>query len=299
MENDHLNQKQIEKHNFINSMGSTNSINNSTSPNTPMTLHNTSIMNSLMQTNSKARGYKNLINTIPPIAEFNIKEETSKNKINNLTKNIKKEDSNIFLLEKQKPKSYISYLINTIDNLFKEKKLSFKYLKEKNEPKICENPLCKNIVSSNKEKIKTVIKGLKTQEKILCDNCINAVEKCQFCFYCNLIYREKLSDTAVWIECDYCHKWEHFDCELQKGKRYFKKEDLQKVKNYMCPFCLYKNNKKKEDGIKFKKKFIGQKKKREEEQKKKTIKKGIELRNSRNEKYSEIMSDVQLIESYL
>ena len=293
MENDYRNKKQNEKNNFLNLIKSTNSINYLTSPNTPTSL------NSFVQTNSHASNCKNLIKTTHPIPEINMKEDVPKNKINKSAKNSKKEDTNIFLFEKQKTKSYINYLINTIDNLFKEKKLSFKYLKEKNGPKICENPLCKNIVNSNKVKIKTIIKGLKIQEKILCENCISAVEKCQFCFYCNLIYREKLIDNAVWIECDYCHKWEHFNCEIQKGKRYYKKEDLQKIKNYMCPLCSLKINKKKEDDFKFEKKFIGQKRKKESKLKKETIKKELELKNCKNEKYSEIKSDIQLIESYL
>ena len=121
MENAHQNLKQNEKPYFINSIKSTNSINYSASQNTSMTLYNSSIMNSLIHTNSNERGNKNAINTIPPVAEFNIKEEIQENKTNSLPKNAKKEDTNIFLLEKQKPKSYINYLINTIDNLFKEK----------------------------------------------------------------------------------------------------------------------------------------------------------------------------------
>ena len=102
----------------------------------------------------------------------------------------------------------------------------------------CENPICKYIFNSNKDKFKIKIKGLKTQEKRLCKKCCDAVVKGHFCYYCSSIYRDDMSDTAKWVECDFCKKWEHFDCELSKGKRYSTTQELNDVKQYMCPICL-------------------------------------------------------------
>ena len=56
------------------------------------------------------------------------------------------------------------------------------------------------------------------------------------------LYSDDMTDAAKWVECDYCNKWEHFDCELQKGKTYSSVQELNDVKNYMCPICRNKKN---------------------------------------------------------
>ena len=78
---------------------------------------------------------------------------------------------------------------------------------------------------------------MKTQEKKLCEKCCEAVEKGDFCYYCNGIYRDGVIDTAVWVQCEFCRKWVHFDCELSKGKRYSNKQELNEEQKYMCPIC--------------------------------------------------------------
>ena len=164
----------------------------------------------------------------------------------------------------------------------------------------CENPLCKYIFNSNKDKYKTKIKGLKVQEKNLCKKCCEAVEKGHFCYYCNSIYRDELTDLAKWVECDFCKKWEHFDCELQKGKRYSTNQELNDVKNYMCPICTNKKNGEKNLDSKIKKTLISKKRRGDtfDDQKcKKNQRK--DLRNLKSEKCSELLEDMQLIESFM
>jgi hypothetical protein len=260
-------------------------------------------------------------------------------------KNISKnQNSNSSGPEKQKVKPYINLLINTVNNLMKEGKITMKYLKEKTEHKSnhinvntnrnstdssspsiqpitsnkkpsneklsninsihengqCENPLCKNIFASNKDKFKTKIKGLKVQEKNFCKKCCDAVEKGHFCYYCNAIYRDDMTDNAKWVECDFCKKWEHFDCELQKGKRYSTKQELDDVKHYMCPICTNKKNGEKNMDNKIQKKLINKKRRGDifDDQKcKKNQRK--DLRNLKSEKCSELLEDMELIDSFL
>ena len=182
----------------------------------------------------------NMYNNIPPIngcayqMEMNKEETPIKAPSTPENKNSSKnQNSNSSGPEKQKVKSYIHLLINTVNNLLKEGKITQKYLKEKTEHKTnhnnininrnntdsssspsippitsnkkptgeklnninnmhengqCENPLCKDIFTSNKDKFKTKIKGLKVQEKNLCKKCCDAVEKGHFCYYCNNIF---------------------------------------------------------------------------------------------------------------
>ena len=241
--------------------------------------------------------------------------------------------------EKTKVKPYINLLINTVKNLMNEGKITMKYLKEKTEHKLnninsnynrnspdsssspslptmtsykkinninniqengqCENPLCKYIFNSNKDKYKTKIKGLKNQEKNLCKKCCDAVEKGHFCYYCNAIYRDDMTDSAKWVECDFCKKWEHFDCELMKGKRYTTVQELNDVKHYMCPICVNEKNGQKNMDNKIQKKLINKKRRGDvfDDQKcKKNQRK--DLRNLKSEKCSELLEDIELIESF-
>ena len=258
-------------------------------------------------------------------------------------KNVPKtQNSNSSVQEKQKAKPYINLLINTVNNLMKEGKITMKYLKEKTDPKQnqinsnnnrnsidsssspslptntsykkqnnekqnnihemgkCENPLCKYIFNSYKDKYKTKIKGLKVQEKNLCKKCCDAVENGHFCYYCNAIYRDDMTDAAKWVECDYCNKWEHFDCELQKGKTYSSVQELNDVKHYMCPICRNQKIGQKNMDNKIQKKLINKKRRGDifDDQKcKKNQRK--DLRNLKSEKCSELLEDMELIDSYI
>lgn len=163
----------------------------------------------------------------------------------------------------------------------------------------CENPLCKYSLNSNKDRIKIKIKGLKTQEKKLCKRCCEAVEKGHFCYYCNAIYRDDMTDTAKWVECDFCKKWEHFDCEISKGRRYSTTQELNDVKQYMCPICVNERAEQKNLDNKIQKKLINKKRRSDafDDQKcKKNQRK--DLRNLKSEKCSELLADIQQIDSF-
>ena len=108
------------------------------------------------------------------------------------------------------------------------------------------------------------IKGLKIQEKKFCKKCCDAVVKGHFCYYCKSIYRDDMSDTSKWVECDFCKKWEHFDCELTKGKRYSTKQELEEVKQYMCPICVNERAEQKNIDSKIQKKLINKKRRGDE-----------------------------------
>lgn len=261
--------------------------------------------------------------------------------------------------EKQKIKPYINLLITTVNNLFKENKISLKYLNEKTEHKSnhlsintnnsagnsnnrkisetsslnntnstkkapshkkppnanmgyqshigeqnhqknqkndrCEN--CQDNFISSKDKYKAKIRGHKFQEKNLCESCFKALEKGNFCFYCNSIYRDGVTDTLKWVECDYCGGWEHFNCEIQKGKKYASVEELDEEKHYMCPICVIKKNNQKNIDSKMQKKLINKKRRGDvfdDQKNKKNQRK--DLRNLKSEKCSELLEDLELIE---
>ena len=259
-------------------------------------------------------------------------------------KSIQKNKSlNASLQEKRGMKSYISLLINTVENLMKEGKVTMKYLKEKTEVKSsnnnqnnnrnfsesssspslltmasykkvgnenqknlnniheneqCENPLCKYNFASSKDKFKIKIKGLKPQEKLLCKKCCDSVENGHFCYYCNAIYRDNMTDAAKWVQCDKCMNWEHFDCELHKGKRYSSVQELNDVKSYICPICINKkNDAQKNEYNKIQKKLLNKKRRGDvfDDQKcKKNQRK--DLRNLKSEKCSDLLKDVEDME---
>ena len=265
--------------------------------------------------------------------------------------------------EKQKIKPYINLLITTVENLFKEEKISLKYLNEKTEHKTghqnipaanslgntsnrkisdnsslnntnsvkktnnikkqsnatmsyhshgneqnhqkqnhkndcCEN--CENAFSSNKDKYKTKIKGLKHQEKNLCKSCFEAALKGNFCYYCNSIYRDGLVDNAKWVECDYCGGWEHFFCEIDKGKKYAGGQELNNEEHYMCPICVNKRNNQKNIDNKIQKKLLNKKRRGDifdDQKNKKNQRK--DLRNLKSEKSSELLEDIELFEKLI
>ena len=158
----------------------------------------------------------------------------------------------------------------------------------------CENPLCHYIFNSIKEKRRISIKGMKTQERKLCEKCCEAVDKSNFCYYCNAIYRDELTDNAVWVKCEFCCRWVHVDCEVTKGKKYSTKEELGKVNDYMCPVCTIEKAEKQNSENKLKKKLLNKKRKVDsiEYQKNKSKRKEI-----KSEKCSELLKDVQMIET--
>ena len=177
---------------------------------------------------------------------------SNNNNINNIQKkNLIKEKKT--QKNYQQESTYINYLVTSAQNLLQSGKITLEYL---NTPE-------KKIIN----KIKTEINNLKLKKcsnkicskyfeptnlnSYYCKECYNAYIKGDYCFYCGIIYRdfkgnETNNDDKSWIQCDYCHKWDHIQCESEKGV--FKNlSQLNKNDNfkYICPICRIKNHNKK------------------------------------------------------
>ena len=186
---------------------------------------------------------------------------------------------------------YIDLLINSINNLFKDGSISSEYINSPTfDPKIlgitlsnlnkltngsgnsfnkkCENKIC-TYLADNPHKLFYskffASTSYKSKNLWLCEKCYKAYASGNYCYYCNTIYREyehgtQYYDKKKWIQCDYCQKWQHMQCEEKKGK-YENIEELSLNSNfkYMCPFCRkdheifmrqkYKNNKYKKKSV--------------------------------------------------
>ena len=117
---------------------------------------------------------------------------------------------------------------------------------ENNFNKKCENKVC-TYLADNPHKLfhSKFFASTSYKSKILwlCEKCHKAYASGNYCYYCNTIYREyeygtQYYDKKKWIQCDYCQKWQHIQCEEKKGK-YENIEELSLNPNfkYMCPFC--------------------------------------------------------------
>ena len=109
-----------------------------------------------------------------------------------------------------------------------------------------------------------------------------------------------MTDAAKWVQCDFCNNWEHCDCELLKGKRYSSVQEINELKHYTCPICTNKKNGEKNLDNKIQKKLINKKRRGDifDDQKcKKNQRK--DLRNLKSEKCSELLEDMELIDSLM
>ena len=264
-------------------------------PSTPENKNTQKNQNSNSSEKTKAKPYINLlINTVKNLmneGKITMKylKEKTEHKLNNINSNY----------NRNSPDSSSSPSLPTMTSYKKINNEKINNINNIQENGQCENPLCKYIFNSNKDKYKTKIKGLKNQEKNLCKKCCDAVEKGHFCYYCNAIYRDDMTDSAKWVECDFCKKWEHFDCELMKGKRYTTVQELNDVKHYMCPICINEKNGQKNMDKKIQKKLINKKRRGvvfDDQKCKKNQRK--DLRNLKSEKCSELLEDIELIESF-
>lgn len=243
-------------------------------------------------------------------------QESQKNKHNidlliNTVSNLLKEGKITlkYLKEKTEHKSGYSNIINNTNKVNESENMPNKRTNNEKINNIipihhengqCENPLCKYYFSSNKDKISVKIKGLKSsQTKNLCKKCNDSVVNGHYCYYCYAIYGDDMNDYAKWVQCDYCQKWEHIDCELLHGKTYSTLEELT-VEKYKCPFCRENKENQKQINNKFQKKLINKKRRGDvfDDQKyKKNQRK--DLRNLKSEKCSELLEDIELFESIL
>ena len=166
--------------------------------------------------------------------------------------------------------NYIDLLINTIDHLFETGEITMEYLNSKSHLKFdpqklgltlntvsedndnnffskkCDNKICTFLADHPHKLFQAKFfasTSYKPKNLWLCEKCYKAYSSGNYCYYCHTVYREykhgtQYYDRKKWIQCDYCQKWHHMQCEEKKGK-YENIEELSLNSNfkYMCPFC--------------------------------------------------------------
>ena len=244
----------------------------------------------LFQAIKKSQRNQNVQKKKNQIFEKDNKKEIPKNKNENSQINIPK-------ITRTKD-NYIDLLISSFDKMIEKGEITLNYLNspilnlnyeniENNFSKKCENKICaivvydENLIYHSKFVSNN---SYKPQSIWLCEKCYNAFKLGNYCYYCNIIYRDfefntQYYDKKKWIQCDYCQRWQHIQCEEKKGK-YNNVEELAMNPNfkYMCPFCrkehykfirdFNKNSKKKEKNKKNLDEFSFVKKKRKKIKKK-------------------------------
>ena len=169
----------------------------------------------------------------------------------------------------EKEKNYIDLLVNTVNKLFEKGDITQEYLNSKIKPKFdpykfnlalsnlnennennfckkCDNKICTYLADDPNKLYKAKFistSSYKPKKLWLCEKCYKAYTLDNYCYYCHIIYREydhgtQYYDKEKWIQCDYCNKWHHIQCEEKKGK-FENIEELSMNNNfkYMCPFC--------------------------------------------------------------
>lgn len=112
--------------------------------------------------------------------------------------------------------------------------------------KKCDNKACSFRVDTPKKLQRAkfyAANSFKPKSMWLCEKCYKAYNQGHYCYYCNVIYRDfepnaQYYDRKKWIQCDFCNKWQHIQCEQKKGKIQ-NIDDLLQNENfkYCCPFC--------------------------------------------------------------
>ena len=245
----------------------------------------------LFQATKKSQRNQNVQKKKNQIFETHNKIEIPKNKNENSQINIPK-------ITRSKD-NYIDLLISSFDKMIEKGEITLNYLNspilnlnyeniENNFSKKCENKICAIVVYDENLIYHTKFvsnNSYKPQSIWLCEKCYNAFKSGNYCYYCNIIiYRDfefntQYYDKKKWIQCDYCQRWQHIQCEEKKGK-YNNVEELAMNPNfkYMCPFCrkehykfirdFNKNSKKKDYNKKNLDEFSFVKKKRKKIKKK-------------------------------
>ena len=209
----------------------------------------------LFQAIKKSQRNQNVQKKKNQIFETHNKIEIPKNKNENSQINIPK-------ITRTKD-NYIDLLISSFDKMIEKGEITLNYLNspilnlnyeniENNFSKKCENKICaivvydENLIYHSKFVSNN---SYKPQSIWLCEKCYNAFKLGNYCYYCNIIYRDfefntQYYDKKIWIQCDYCQRWQHIQCEEKKGK-YNNVEELALNPNfkYMCPFCRKERNK--------------------------------------------------------
>ncbi len=204
-------------------------------------------------------------------------ESPTPTKSNNDDSRIQKKDTNVSTNKIQgkninniNKDNYIHLLYNTIDHLFETGEITTDYLNSKNHTKFdpqqlgltlnslseekennsfskkCDNKICTFLADHPHKLFQAKFfasTSYKPKNLWLCEKCYKAYSSGNYCYYCHTVYREyehgtQYYDRKKWIQCDYCQKWHHMQCEEKKGK-YDNIEELSLNTNfkYMCPFC--------------------------------------------------------------
>ena len=165
--------------------------------------------------------------------------------------------------------NYINLLIKSIDKLFETGEITTEYINSENHLKFdpqklgltlnnlsedndnifskkCDNKICTFLADHPHKLFQAKFfssTSYKPKSLWLCEKCYKAYSSGNYCYYCHTVYREyehgtQYYDRKKWIQCDYCQKWHHMQCEEKKGK-YENIEELSLNSNfkYMCPFC--------------------------------------------------------------
>ena len=194
---------------------------------------------------------------------FTMENKNQINESNNPQIKIQKE---LNITQNQFKTNYLDLLVSSLDSQFEKGEITLNYLNSKsikfdfdinsfktnNYSKKCENKICSIIVDDPSKIFPSKFyssNSYKSQILNLCEKCYIAFKKGNYCYYCNVIYRDfdfntSYYDKKKWIQCDYCLRWEHMQCEENKGKL-FNIEQLALNPNfmYMCPFCRKENDK--------------------------------------------------------
>jgi len=112
-------------------------------------------------------------------------------------------------------------------------------------PKKCENKGCVKKNSKIKRKLYKIEKGTLNNSaiKYLCKQCLEALNKNQYCYYCSFIYHLSTNDKKSWVQCDYCGSWQHVICEEANGTyENILKNNVKGGFKYKCPLCRNCNN---------------------------------------------------------
>ena len=190
----------------------------------------------------------------------------NKNQINESNILQIKTQKELNITQNQFKTNYLDLLVSSLDSQFEKGEITLNYLNSKsikfdfdinsfktnNYSKKCENKICSIIVDDPSKIFPSKFyssNSYKSQILNLCEKCYIAFKKGNYCYYCNVIYRDfdfntSYYDKKKWIQCDYCLRWEHMQCEENKGKL-FNIEQLALNPNfmYMCPFCRKENDK--------------------------------------------------------
>ena len=185
--------------------------------------------NSIKKNKRKSHSHSNMKNSQEDIEMNDLTNENTIKKNENLAQNLPLFKEN-----------YLDYLISAADNIINKGEVSIAYLnsteelfpkeiinENSNEHELkCRNNLCNNMISPN-------------SPSIYCKECDEEYQNGNFCIYCKTIYKHlKVKNNRDWIQCYYCHKCVHIDCEEEYGAYYnISRQSMSKGFKYICPLC--------------------------------------------------------------